>query len=143
MNMEVCHRVVTTAPRTFTNASFHFRTRSAARVGVIRAARPRYVELARPPAFSLRELEIELYTLTQPSGYAIRRDPRRVDTCQRAREAISKTNSFQSINLYGGGEGEGGDANRLRAGSFNLHLTWSGDLYFNGILSPGLKKVIE
>lgn len=32
-------------------------------------------------AFSLRELEIELYTLTQPSGYAIRRNPRRVDIC--------------------------------------------------------------
>lgn len=33
-------------------------------------------------AFSLRELEIELYTLTQPSGYAIRRNPRLVDTCR-------------------------------------------------------------
>jgi len=46
-------------------------------VRVIRGARPRCKSSSL--AFSLRELEIELYTLTQPSGYAIRRNPRRVD----------------------------------------------------------------
>lgn len=51
-------------------------------------------------AFSLRELEIELYTLTQPSDYAIRRDTSRVDTCQRFEaETIENTDSFSRINL--------------------------------------------
>lgn len=84
--MEVCHRVATTAPRDVLLPMSRFTfarglpTSSGSFAPLVRSFTPSSLALA----FSLRELEIELYTLTQPSGYAIRRDPRRVDTCQRA-----------------------------------------------------------
>lgn len=82
--------------RTFTDASFHFRTGPTRQGHFAPLVRVTSSSLA----FSLRELEIELYTLTQPSGYAIRRDTRRVDTCQRFEaKAIENTDSFSQINL--------------------------------------------
>lgn len=93
-------------------------------IRVIRAARSRCESSSL--AFSLRELEIELYTLTQPSGYAIRRNPRRVDTCHSMRLKLLEALTALCESTFG-------DANRSSKLQIDLQRCFS--LYF---ISSGL-----